>query len=437
MLRLASDIPRPDNLPSCSLGGDPPPSPQPDCRRVMTDEASNAPVMSGLGNFKGVMLCNRPMDAGMAGQKGGGDGPAPFKSMVSATQCDQLGLPPCKGEEDIVHRGVKKRGPSAALRQHMRWLRELQDQMRGDRQKTEEEEKTHEERQQRIREEVAKLREGVREMMFERDAKAKDAADAKAHIAKAQNIKAAKPPVVKQVKTKRPIAKPLWAMTEQEKIDFEEGEGENLINFAENLNFDQFVGDLEFRNGLETLGNRAKALMKEQDAFKEALVQEFNGQIDDDEPSTSCGSPRSSLKLDDGIDGQSLLSELKSETSAASRKSRGEERYGGSQPDWDRSTSCGEPERLKVSEDVKEAAAAVLDSAPQIKAIHSKESVQRIIEKEKIKRGGDAQTALEEAMAQDGGFPVPVITRSEDTTQLLHKPPDPSNLPYLYRSPAI
>merc|ERR1719229_488508 len=147
---------------------------------------------------------------------------------------------------------------------------------------------------------------------------------------------------------------------------------------------------------------------------------------DEDEPSTSCGSPRSSLKLDDGIDGQSLLSELKSETSAASRKSRGEERYGGSQPEWDRSTSCGDPERPKVDNDIKDAACAVLESAPQIKAIHSKDSVQRIIEKEKSKR--EMQSPLVEAMARDGGFPVPVITRSEDTAQLLHKPPDPSNL---------
>merc|ERR1719410_1795828 len=103
-------------------------------------------------------------------------------------------------------------------------------------------------------------------------------------------------------------------MTEQEKDKFEEAEGDDLINFAENLDFDKFVGDLEFRQGLDALKDRAGKLKREQDSFKDELLANFNASIDEDEDyeaSTNAGS------LEDGIDGQSLLG---SEYSVASSR---------------------------------------------------------------------------------------------------------------------
>ena len=87
---------------------------------------SAPPPASGLGNFKGVMLCNRPPDNGPMG--GEGDSQPPFKPTISATVNEQLGLPPPAGRK-FERRDVKTRGPSAALRQHVQWLRELQGQV--------------------------------------------------------------------------------------------------------------------------------------------------------------------------------------------------------------------------------------------------------------------------------------------------------------------
>merc|ERR1711937_471736 len=82
--------------------------------------------------------------------------------------------------------------------------------------------------------------------------------------------------------------KPLWAMTEQEKESFQEKEADDLLSFADNLDFDQYIGDLEFRQNLEVLKDRAGKLSKEQDAFKDAIVNEFN----EEEETTAAGYPR-------------------------------------------------------------------------------------------------------------------------------------------------
>mmetsp|Transcript_106689 Transcript_106689/g.332679 ORF Transcript_106689/g.332679 Transcript_106689/m.332679 type:complete len:392 (+) Transcript_106689:1417-2592(+) len=379
------------------------------------------PPMGGLGNFKGVMLCNRPSDEPASRARGGGghDAEAPFKSMIAATHGEQLGLPPCKTFEP----SVKTRGPSAALRRHVRWLRELQVQMRDERQQVDEDDKQSEERKLRMKLAFEKQREAVREMMHERD---------RGHDA-AQVAKEGAP------RSKASTTKPLWAMTEKEKDDFEDEEANDLINFAENLNYDKFVSDLEFRQGLEAVRDRMGKLQKEQDAFKDALVRDFNTRAEEEEGrSTSAGSPRSS-KLEDGVDGTGLLGDMRSEGSiGSSRRSKGEERYNpDGRPDWDCSTACGD-DRPEMDKEVRSAAERALDSVPQLRAIHSKDSVQRIIEKTRDKHSGsEPPLQLAEQMRLDGPVAVPVIVASADTQNRLHKPVEPSLLPYLYRSPAI
>lgn len=387
--------------------------------------ALSAPPVTGLGNFKGVMLCNRPSD-GPASRPGMSDGPLPFKSMVSATHGEQLGLPPCKPAEGAEPtRGVKKRGPSAALRQHVRWLRDLQCQMKGERDTVTQEEVGEEERKRRMRAAAEKHREGVRIMISERQ-------EAREAAAKQDDLKVAAVAADGKDKKKKKVVKPLWALTEKEKEDFFDDEANELINFADGLDIDKYLGDMEFRQGFDALKDRAGKLAKEQEAFKDSLVAEFNAALEED--ATTCsGTPRSSVRLEDGIDGQSVLAG--SEYSSGSRRSRGEreQRRAGEKPDWDSSTACGE-ERPQADRDLKDAAAMVLESAPQIKAIHSKESIARIIERA---RAAQEQPGLIAMMKREGPTMCPVITASADTQQRLHKPVDPSNLPYLYRSPAI
>ncbi|CAE8587915.1 unnamed protein product [Polarella glacialis] len=396
---------------------------------------SAPPPISGLGNFKGVMLCNRPSDD--TSKIGGGTGDEPFRSMVGPNPHEQLGLTPCRNFEPTV----KTRGPSAALRRHVRWLRELQDQMRDERDQVVQDEQEQDVRKDKMKATFDQHREAVRAMMQDRDAElkrdelAKKAAKAAARVAAAAAPGSTAPALTEAaLKAQKKVAvKPLWAMTEKEKDHFEEDEADDLINFAENLDFDKYVGDLEFRQAMEAIKDRTGKLQKEQEAFKNDLLANFNSdlgsQADDDQASTAAGS------LEDGIDGQSILG---SEYSCASskRSRRDERREGGAARDWDSSTVGGD-DRQQVDQEVKDIVEDVLEYRPQMKAIHNKKSVLKLVEKAARDRQAADPMGLVEHMRMEGPCPVPVITASADTQNRLHKVVDPSMLPYLYRSPAI
>lgn len=387
--------------------------------------AAAPPAVSGLGNFKGVMLCNRPVDDPST-KLTTSDEPLPFRSMVHAGHGEQLGLPPCKTYEQTV----RKRGPSAALRRHVRWLKELQDQMKDERDQVDQEDAQDAERKGKMKAAFDNHRAAVREMMQDR---AKDwidpARDPDKHQALCEE-RARK----KEAKQK---SKPLWAMTEKEKETFEEDEAADLVNFAENLDFDKYVGDLEFREALGALKDHHGKLSKLQESFKDELLRDFNMTVGDDleERSTSAGG---SVDLEEGLEGASLLGDLRSDGGGRRRRSAGAERYDeNGMPLWDSSTQAGD-DAPQVDQEVKDVAARVLESAPQMRGIHSKESMQKLVERTRqLPPPPPPPANIYEAMERDGAAPAPVIVASSDTQNRLYKPVDPSLLPYLYRSPAV
>jgi len=387
--------------------------------------AAAPPPVSGLGNFKGVMLCNRPVDDPSSKLTGTGDDAGPFRSMISAGCGEQLGLTPCKTYEPQV----KQRGPSAALRRHVRWLKELQNQMKDERDQVDQEDNADLERKSKMKAVYDQHRDGVRAMMEGRATEWVDPSrDPEKHKAMLESNA--------KKKDKKNQSKPLWAMTEQEKESFEEDEADVLINFAEGLDYEKYLGDLEFREGMDALKDRAGKLAKVQDAFKDELVRDFNMNQGDDleERSTSAGG--SAFDLEDGLEGASILGDLRSE-GGRRRRSAGEERYNADgRPDWDTSTNAGD-DAERPDHVVKDTVAFVLENAPQMRAIHSKESMQRVIERTRQREAEKPPANLLEAMERDGAAQAPLIVASSDTQNRLTKPVDPSMLPYLYRSPAI
>lgn len=317
---------------------------------------SAAPPVGNVGCYKGVMLCNRPPDdTSRAGAGEAGHQP-PFKSTISASQRDQVGLPPAKdAKKPEGVSDVKTRGPSAALRRHCQWIKELQGQVREDQRAAEQGEQDQAERRQRMQEVFKKQRDAIRQIKKERG---------KADI-EPREIEAIIRPKERS-KPHRGTAKPLWAMTEEEKEDFEDEEAEDLIRFAEGADFNAYMCDLEFRQGLEVLQDRAKRLQREQDAFKDSLLREFN-EGEDGEAASSAG---------DGA-----------------RSEAGAGRYHGRRPaadaaqaDWDASTACGD-ERPAVDREAKAAAERIFEANPQLRGVHSKESMKRVVERAS-ERGG-------------------------------------------------
>lgn len=308
------------------------------------------PPVGGLGNYKGVMLCNRPPEgpASIAN-----DGALPFKSMIAATWGEQLGLPPCRKAEPSHE--VKTCGPSAALRRHCKWIKELQEQVREDKISIEDSKREQEERKKKMAEVFKKQRDLIRDMKKERH---------KSNIEPHEIEAVMKPKSSK--KTPETSQKPLWAMTEAEKDQFEEQEDDDLLRFAEEIDFDNYIDDLQFRQCLSAVADRAKKLQREQDAFKDSILNEFNGQDGDEEDDYY--DDRSTSVGEDGGAGK-----------VGSRRRGG----GGSdgRPDWDGSTACGDEAPITADRNMRDAAERLMEANPQLKAVHSKGSMQRLVEK--------------------------------------------------------
>jgi len=238
-------------------------------------------------------------------------------------------------------------------------------------------------------------------------------------------------------------AKPLWAMTEAQKDEFEEEEAGGLIDFAEGLDFDQFIHDLEFREAVGALKDRAGKLQKEQDDFKALLVDEFNrlpGAEDDEDADQS---PTTARDLEDGIEGTSLQDTSEGDPDRQRRRKQYAKKLNeDGRPEWDASTTAGSEAGEKPDEKAREVADRALEDR-SMKQIHSKESVQKIIEKQKEKQILEDQKkavnlmALVDHLEAEGSAPNPVIAISSDVLGRANRPKDPSMLPYLYRSPAV
>jgi len=282
------------------------------------------PTVGGLGNYKGVMLCNRPTSF---------DAPShekasmpPFRSMIPETIGDAPGLTR-KKDFELQQTEVKSRGPSAALRQHCRWIKELQNQVKEDRAQAEADDQAEAERKARMSKVFKQQRDAIRLI--------------KSGAGQAEDLEQVLKP-----KAKKEKQKPLWAMTEVEREEKEDFDADELLQFADNLDFDEYIHDLEFRQCLGAITDRAKKLKREQDAFKDSLLKEFNEEEEDDTVAP--------------------LGEAKA------RKAKDD------RPDWDASTVASEDR-----DDVESTTKGIVDRAwqdGQLKGVHSKSSAKKLVE---------------------------------------------------------
>lgn len=363
---------------------------------------------SGLGNFKGVMLCTRPEDAPQ-----GDKGPAPFKSTVAPTFGEQVGLPPAKSDEPQQHAAPPQR--TEAVVRHAQWLKQLQAQMNAQRCQGEKEEGDKLQQEQNVKEFCERQREEVRKLREE--CKAKGVEPDKRQLARALK------------------GKPAWAKTnDSEEVPLDDIP--ELLDFAENLNFDEYINDLEFREAMCAIRGRANRLGKEQLAYHEKLCEQFNalpaeGEEQADQPIEEAAIEGSALG-----DGESLASSYLTGSKRTDRSS-----------EWD-STTCTSETRTVMSEE-RSMAEQVLEMNPALKKVHSVASMQKVIEKTKADKPEKGVTddaeeeakqakiqKLMDAMQKDRAPPAPVIQVTEEV-QRTNKPVDPSMLPYLYRSPAV
>jgi hypothetical protein len=306
----------------------------------MSASPAAEPPPSGLGNFKGVMLCNRPDDIRADA------GPAPFKSTVAATYSDQLGLNPTQKEprQDQVKKNL-------AVSKHCAWLKQLEAQMKVQRRLEGEEQQAEEAKHAKVkafceqgRTEVRKMREENERVYNEQEEAKRQAARAKK--AAAEEAKEAKPPAKE---------KPKWAMTAGEADKMGEDEKEELLDFAEELNFEQFMDDLEFKEMILALRDRSGKIARDQDKFREALCEQLNACPPED-------------------DSQSVA-EAVSQREGSQRASQRDA------SEWDAST-CTSEQSAMTGTTSQSIAAKIREQNSDMRSVHSQRSLQAIIERQ-------------------------------------------------------
>lgn len=335
--------------------------------------------------FKGVMLCNRP--APPAQVKTSFEPQyerhaEPFVSTV--TQAEQLGinpvtkqLPPRKKKdesEDVTH-------------QHKKFLAEFQQRRTELVELMEDQQVMNEEKKARFQAKQAEMRAKIRQVREENPGDA----DAVAAVLSNTNREMKDDFVEKKTsKSKKNKSKPKWAMTAEENEKDEDVEVDDLLAFTDELDFDQYIDDLEVKEALSFVQDRVKTLQMSAPREVPEGEEEFGEGDEDDDFAT----------LDDA---------------GAERRLRRRGKKKNAEGDWE-NASVAE----SVASDTSNMSKSVLANNRSMKGVHSQASVQAMLEKEK------RSLAITEPRIAETNPRHANIAES-----------DVANLPYLHRSPAM
>lgn len=371
------------------------------------DEAGDK---GSIGNYKGVMLCNRPPDAGAQTKK---EGNGTFISRV--THKEPLGVNPVTVKPGPIEKAPRRN--LEILARHKKWLAELAKQKDTYAKVVNDEAEVAEKKMAKFK---AK-QERKRVKVVRNEDPAPNISPAKALIEKAVEIPAAAPESPKEVKqvklteknlekhsaasSKRP--KPKWAMTEEQadKADEEadEAEVEDLLKFVYDLDYEAFMDDFQVRQAMEIVKERVAEIRADEEGWQKKIVEKYNRS----EAGSQAGSQRSEMSI------------KSFESKARERVAREQER----KSDWDNSSRVGDTHKINEEEKIaKLVADDVIQSYPQFKGVHSNKSVRKMLEREALKQLGETQG--------------PKITIIQERERRIPGN-DASNLPYLHRNPAV
>jgi len=345
-----------------------------------------------IGNYKGVMLCNRPF-AGVAVAAKNATKPSAF---LTGTASDSIGanVPIMKDKAFTGSRSKKH----TALSRHKKWLADLQktkDELEG---QMVEDQEAKEDRHARFMERERKMRAAVRGIDAGDDAKYADEYEGGGNNApqKAEGKKGGS-------------KKPMWAMTEgkaevQADLDDDE-EAEELLDFASGLDFDKFIDDMEVRAMMEQVKGR---------------VDDLESAIADEEAAEKLAEARATARENGGELDDDMLQSL-----------------GLTQEQLDKwNEDLGGEETSRPEEDDIISIAETLLAEGTTGNVHSKASMQKKVAS--VRAQLDTARSVTRSEPEPTKFVAPkIVTHKEDLGARLKKKDDVSNLPYMHRNPAV
>eukprot|EP00294_Goniomonas_avonlea_P017843 CAMPEP_0114558176 /NCGR_PEP_ID=MMETSP0114-20121206/10232_1 /TAXON_ID=31324 /ORGANISM="Goniomonas sp, Strain m" /LENGTH=453 /DNA_ID=CAMNT_0001743529 /DNA_START=56 /DNA_END=1417 /DNA_ORIENTATION=+ len=412
-----------------------------------------------ISNYKGVMLCDRPV-AKMPGkpQQLESGQAMPFSCSIGPmSKFEQIGLNPSREERAArlaMESKVAGKIHDDFFSKHKQWLAQLKKDRRRKLEEDQEELQRAEEKKRKFKEYSAKLRDSIRQAKAEEGGVLTQAALEQHQRESAEGVraerdsKAATPQKSDRSKSSKGKRKekPAWAMTEQQLERKEEEDVDDLINFASGLDFNKYINDWEVRSALAAVKDRINNLGTDQNAgadvlslpddedWKKAFADEWNRE--EAEAIIAAAKSRGAKAKGDTRPGtaQSVRSDV-SGTSVATSASRASNASRASRADA--GLEAVDENIAGLVDPAYRAAERVLQSSRQLRKIHSSHSIRNILDKKK--KGSHLET-----VGEDVGPVMPpptMVTYGADDIggpKGASKPGlDPSNLPYLHRNPAV
>lgn len=342
-------------------------------------------------SFKGVMLCNRPaqIQGSLQAEGSSGAGKPGFVSTVKPAE--QIGLNPINKEYPVM----EKDDPNNDVTyRHKKWLEEFQMQRDEMTEMLEIEVMEMEEAKKKFQQREAEKRAAIRAAKQTKDPEAiKNAFEGTRTKDDFPIMEESKEQEEEKPKASKIKAKPKWAMTEVEADDADEMEVDELLDFANNLDYDSYIDDMEVKEALNFIKKRVKEL--------EAGMPEEDENVSEEEKEIRrLQWEEEKRKARDALD-------------RARQKwaDEGNEPFDDDLDDYDTASVMSTKE--------------VLDGG--LKQVHSIASVAKVMQKV----SENPENTVPVKLAMDP--PVVAITKTKEK----NKGPDPSNLPYLHRHPAV
>jgi hypothetical protein len=389
-------------------------------------DGDNIPKAS-IGNYKGVMLCNRPNEFGQV-QKPERQGKPPFISRVDPK--GDVGLNPTK---KVVNATQKKKDTNSILTRHKRYLKMLQEKKLIEKLEKENEETQKEETMKKFKEQTAKQRQKVQTMKTDKEQPEPIAKQRQAELEYEEKKTVGKLTKENLEKnddhysrkgSKKQAKKPAWAKTEDQLKVEQEEEIDDLIEFAYDLDYEKYVEDMEVRQALALIKERVNEI-KEDNQWKSKIAQEWNRE---DEANPNEGVQRQRNQDDDAKSAVSIRTSVTGRSNMSKKSEFRDQikREQKNKEEWDTST-IGERKKPSMEERLAtKLADQILEDNPNLKGIHSKASMRHMLEKEAAKHL---------VGAEGGGFSPPKISTVKD--HQMRTDVQASNLPYLHKNPAI